>query len=43
VLDRRHEEGVWMRAEKIFREKVAELPAAMVGKQNDGDHQSNEA
>ncbi|KAH0556809.1 hypothetical protein GP486_005400 [Trichoglossum hirsutum] len=32
VLDKRHEEGVWVRAEKVFREKVGELPASMVGK-----------
>lgn len=27
VLDRRHEAEVWMRAEKLFGEKVASLPA----------------
>lgn len=27
TLDRRHEEGVWARAEKLFHEHVAELPA----------------
>ena len=31
VLNRRHEEGVWVRAEAMFREKVGDLPADMVG------------
>ncbi|KAI9767374.1 MAG: Saccharopine dehydrogenase [Geoglossum simile] len=39
VLDRRDEEGVWVRAEKVFRDKVGELPASMVGEQDEG-HQS---
>lgn len=30
VLDRRHEEGVWVRAEALFREKVGNLPANMM-------------
>ncbi|KAI9866743.1 MAG: hypothetical protein M1813_000685 [Trichoglossum hirsutum] len=32
VLENRHEEGVWVRAEKLFREKSSELPAGLVGK-----------
>lgn len=31
LLHRRHEEGVWLRAEALFRGKVHELPADMVG------------
>ncbi|KAH0562086.1 mitochondrial Homoaconitase [Trichoglossum hirsutum] len=31
VLDNRHDEGVWVRAEKLFKEKASELPAALVG------------
>ena len=31
LLHRRHEEGVWTRAEALFRQKVRELPAHMVG------------
>lgn len=31
VLHRRHEEGVWLRAEALFREKVSELPADVMG------------
>jgi saccharopine dehydrogenase (NAD+, L-lysine-forming) len=27
TLDRRETEGVWTRAEKTYREKVAELPS----------------
>ncbi|KAI9773580.1 MAG: hypothetical protein M1840_006854 [Geoglossum simile] len=30
-LNRRHEGGVWKRAEDVFRKKVAELPKDMVG------------
>lgn len=29
TLDRRYEEGVWTRAEKLYKEKVAELPLEM--------------
>ncbi|KAI9768769.1 MAG: Saccharopine dehydrogenase, partial [Geoglossum umbratile] len=32
MLNNRNDEGVWVQAEKLFKEKTSDLPAALVGK-----------